>query len=392
MKKGKIVAIVISIFLVVVFLTLSLLYAFLPVFKNAFDNAFRKDNMSTTSASTFETREVLKELENKVVKIENDLVIFEDELKNTNEDNSVKIEELSKKIDDIKTELVVIKYQINLIKNNLSNYSNPNLFINGDFKINQRGLKAYSNYGYTIDRWLLMGNEQASLVVNEDNTITLTNNSNQDCYFVQYVEHSEIMFNRKVTLSMKYSSNNFTGSFTGYNGNQNIFGKVISFENTFVSETATIPSDGDYLKIGVLVPSNQSITIEFMKLEFGEIFTEYNPRLYAEEFNLCQRYYFSLGKANEYIAVGIGQFNTGNTIFCSGLYSIQMRIAPTTKLTGILKIRSGNLYLDSTNVSNFGSEKTFQLSITTSGTQTAGYACDLFLDKGAYLTFDAEIY
>ena len=36
---------------------------------------------------------------------------------------------------------------------NAVNYSNPNLLINPDFRINQRGLTEYTDSGYTVDRW-----------------------------------------------------------------------------------------------------------------------------------------------------------------------------------------------------------------------------------------------
>ena len=53
--------------------------------------------------------------------------------------------------------------------------SNPNLLINPDFKINQRGQSTYSispGSGYTVDRWKLWN---GTLTVNSDGTITLKN-------------------------------------------------------------------------------------------------------------------------------------------------------------------------------------------------------------------------
>lgn len=32
-------------------------------------------------------------------------------------------------------------------------FSNPNLLINPDFKINQRGATSYEKQGYSVDRW-----------------------------------------------------------------------------------------------------------------------------------------------------------------------------------------------------------------------------------------------
>lgn len=54
------------------------------------------------------------------------------------------------------------------------NISNPNLLINPDFKINQRGQNSYSSTkdNYTVDRWKLYN---STLTVNSDKTITLKN-------------------------------------------------------------------------------------------------------------------------------------------------------------------------------------------------------------------------
>lgn len=57
------------------------------------------------------------------------------------------------------------------------NISNPNLLINPDFKINQRGQNSYSSTkdNYTVDRWKLYN---STLTVNSDKTITLKNITN----------------------------------------------------------------------------------------------------------------------------------------------------------------------------------------------------------------------
>jgi len=414
MKKSKIVLIVVSIFLVISIITLSLLYAFLPAFKNAFDKTFKLNkNIPTTNATTT-SRVVLEELENKVVKIENDLIIFEDELKNIDSSNSAKIEELTNKINDVKTELVVIKYQINLIKTNLTNYSNPNLLINGNFSINQRGEESYSaSSEYTVDRWI--NSESSTTVIPSSNGIRLLRNENEKYNrnaIVQSIEKFEFLEGRTVTCSIKVSDNFVTNGvkfglsvsrYANSNSKKLVESSVVT-KNGVYSVTVTLPETFDelkadgynflgfYIEMDFEAEENEYVDIEWAKLEFGSMFTEFNPRLYAEELNLCQRYYLQLGKLIEFEAVGIGQFNTENTVFCSGLYPIEMRISPITELMGILKIRTGNKYLDSTSLNNFGSDKSYQLSVTTNGTQTPGYACDLFLDKNSYLIFNAEIY
>ena len=66
-------------------------------------------------------------------------------------------------------------------------FSNPNLLINPDFKINQRGKSTYSSTGAgaTVDRWL---GTNAKTVVNSDNTVTVSSLSGTG-YFTQHEEN-----------------------------------------------------------------------------------------------------------------------------------------------------------------------------------------------------------
>lgn len=69
-------------------------------------------------------------------------------------------------------------------------FSNPNLLINPDFKINQRGATSYENDTttksvYSVDRWSLYGRK---LAVNSDKSITITATSYRNGTFSQILE------------------------------------------------------------------------------------------------------------------------------------------------------------------------------------------------------------
>lgn len=131
---------------------------------------------------------------------------------------------------------------------NIAEISNPNLLINGDFKINQRGNTSYSTQNqYTLDRWKLV---DGSLSV-EENGITLNGTISQT------LEHTPT---QAVTLSVDQS-----------NGTVN----------------ATYNS-------GVVTLSASNVLISWVKLEYGSFATKFTPRLYAEELALCQRFYQTL--------------------------------------------------------------------------------------------------
>ena len=123
-----------------------------------------------------------------------------------------------------------------------NNVSNPNLLINGDFKVNQRGEITYTETGkYTVDRWRLVSGS----VEVKSNGIMLNGT------IVQKLEHAP-------SMQVVASSNAGT----------------ISYSNGAVTLSTTIAT-----------------LITYAKLEVGTAPTPFSPRVYAEELALCQRYY-----------------------------------------------------------------------------------------------------
>lgn len=274
----------------------------------------------------------------------------------------------------------------------VDNISNQNLIINGDFRINQRGKTTYTeNNKYTADRWQLVG---GSLTINSDGSVTHQALATGQG-IRQYIDHPELLSGLKITFSAKtengldagmrvFVNNVEQGNAVSNSAGDEYLGVIVTFDE--LEET-----DKVYLEL-YSRHDNKSIKWVWAKAETGDYMPGFHPRTYAEELSLCQRYYAKYGYANEYEALGIGQFNTNNTIFSSGLYPIEMRVKPTMKLTGELNVRSGNNYLKASKIENFGSKKSYQFSITTTGSQTAGMACDLFLAQNSFLEYDAEIY
>ena len=170
--------------------------------------------------------------------------------------------------------------------------SNPNLLINGDFSINQRGETRYStNNKYTVDRWNLL---YGSLIVNNDGSVTHTSKNTWQG-IRQYIEYPSRLAGKTVTLSCKCSS---TGPKTiQLNRNSTNLGNISvpTSEDSVLSFSTTIPSDisdDDKLIVILYTPAaGQSITYYWVKLEIGSVATEFSPRPYTEELALCQRYY-----------------------------------------------------------------------------------------------------
>ena len=128
--------------------------------------------------------------------------------------------------------------------------SNPNLLINGNFIINQRGGTIYSTVNkYTVDRWKLVNG-------------TLE------------VKANGILLNGTITQTFeKPPTGELTASVDRSNGEVDA-----SYEN------------------GVFTISAQNILIGWAKLEVGNVATLFCPRSVEMETLDCKRYYVSIGK------------------------------------------------------------------------------------------------
>lgn len=159
--------------------------------------------------------------------------------------------------------------------------SNPNLLINGDFQVNQRGATSYSNGVYTVDRWKL--HDGGSLTVN-DGYVTFSGTAlRQAIEMSNFVEQS-------YTLSVKYKDVGIKSFvFENYDGSYKEI-KVDGFKCALQYST-----NSNSLLV-YLWNGDSDINVEYVKLEQGSVATPFIPRLYAEELALCQRYYTQIIK------------------------------------------------------------------------------------------------
>lgn len=180
-------------------------------------------------------------------------------------------------------------------------FSNPNLLINPDFKINQRGATNYEQQGYSVDRWKIWN-------------VTVTPSANGGI----------------TVKSDKYSD---TGNILQYLENATEGDSTLSCYVTSVSGTVTMVADDDsqvILKQGlnvlhisrstksfkIFLNRGTSITLKWVKLEQGKVATEFIAPNYAEEILKCQRFYVVL----ESSLAGYGANNAIYIPFARGVY------------------------------------------------------------------------
>lgn len=302
--------------------------------------------------------------------------------------------------------------ELNRLSDNVSQLSNPNLLINGDFRVNQRGLTIYKSQTnaniYSLDHWQIGTNAigvtvatKSGEATNYGGGIILSCTSDvPSSYNIlrQHIEDYEIFQGKTLTLSCYVS--NLSGSL-----NLRIFGtnliKSQALQSGLNIMSVTIPSDITRLYIAIsCLGVESSATIEWVKLEMGSTATPYSPRPYAEELALCQRYYLKYSPSNKYSLVALGYVYESMIIIYGVTLPVVMRTVPTIQ-------RSGNLYIRSRSFTKviyptddilFSVQEMcnnmLQVQVSTSSfTFNNGEMSILRVSEtSAYISFDAEIY
>lgn len=205
---------------------------------------------------------------------------------------------------------------------------NPNLLINGDFKIWQRG-EAFErkSSAYTADRWKCSSSDGTTAgngIFRHENGLEIRLKFHRIMYTMEDRDFLNIL-GKKVTLSWSYNG-------------------VIQSE-TIIAENPTI-----FNKIF------QPGVLNWVKLELGEIATPFVPKSYAEELEDCQRYY---EKSYNMSALPGAIINRGQIIFpVNGVQRIdhfisfktRKRIPPTIRIYSAVTGAQGNVSVNSSDL------------------------------------------
>lgn len=256
-------------------------------------------------------------------------------------------------------------------------FSNPNLLINPDFKINQREQNIYNTEPksiYTVDRWSIYMPTGGSVKPNSDGTITVTNNSNDQGWFFQ-------------TLESKIENVVFTANVISVSGIVNIYaddaGKTIT--NTGITSLQSESA----IKCGFVLTANSSITLKWVKLEQGSIATPFVAPNPAEELMKCKRFFYKSPKT--LIVYGINDI-----IYIKSTEVMNMRRAGTV----VILNNDANNYIRyegkiekvSLDVNNFAVSITdgyFRVILKNNNLTNSKIVA---LDLNSVITIDAEIY
>lgn len=180
--------------------------------------------------------------------------------------------------------------------------SNPNLLINGDFRVNQRGQTSYSGTVYGIDRW--QGSAYLTVAPQENGGVVLSVNGGTG-YYVQRIEDSEVLWGKTLTMSLSINGVVYSATATMPNSRPSQGNSYIATQwvNGMVRARLYYYASSHLLAYTIDITDGYTVTIDYAKLEFGSVATAFSPRTYAEELVLCQRYYEKIDirtSANKY--------------------------------------------------------------------------------------------
>lgn len=269
----------------------------------------------------------------------------------------------------------------------------PNLLINPDFAINQRGKQFYSGAAdYCADGWYR--NSEVSVTLTNNGAVFSYTGSSDPCIY-QKVNHTERLLGKTVSFSACIDGEVY--SCTG------IVPALIS-DVQFVAyarldrEKTEPTSDIPHIRIQMSASLNSMICVlnnipncEWTKLEIGSVPTPFSPPDTATELTKCQRIYQVLKGAMCHIGSGYIIASTSAMV----VVPIQpMRKAPTINLVGKIFITtagySGNGSIEATEFSSkpscLADSSVISLPLTIPEVNVSGQGCTAqFRDADSYI-------
>lgn len=270
--------------------------------------------------------------------------------------------------------------------------SNPNILINGDFRINQRGKSEYrkQGYSYTVDRWkVYVGDENSDYIITPSSNggITLNNiNGTGGLTLLQFLEEDyEIFAGKTFVVSAKINGVIYSAvaNFPETEPTSALLANV-SFYDGLGALSVIFDTYRKKISIEVSLYGNTEIFIDYVKMELGLIATPNSPRLYAEELALCQRYY---QKVSMY-GVGGGKSTEGTGVFAVSIPTT-LRTNPTITTLENIIIRGNAKYENITSIELASLQNNLLVFNVKSPNLEGNYT---YLLSGGLISVDAEIY
>ena len=278
--------------------------------------------------------------------------------------------------------------------------SNPNLLINPDFAINQRGQSTYtgiSAYTYTVDRWCIWKyncDNYGTVTVNDDGSLSVDGTLGaDDAILTQTMEYGAALVGKTVTLSLEVSEINGAISIQQHKNN-------LSTLNISAPGVHKITFDWDNSSNRIVIDNTNCThyTVKWIKLELGSAATPFVPPDPATELLGCQRYFTIYKHQNatsstDKCTIGVGYALTSSIVYALlPIAAMRSGVTATISHSGLSLISGADTVVDYTSVTApEQTDSTVQVVFTVSG-QTPGAVYRLrLMDSNAYLAVSKEL-
>lgn len=220
---------------------------------------------------------------------------------------------------------------------NLPTISNPNLLINSDFRnpINQRDGVVYEGHDrrvYTIDRWCHNATDYGRKLEVCSGYVRYSNpNSTYQSFWFQQFERVLPSDYYTITVNVKSVSGNnvWVGNMIRDGSGQPVWGNATCFNLQPGINTFTV--NGEFAGLYFQASVSSAVELYWVKLECGKTSTQFSPRLFQEELNLCQRFFSIMGGTR---APGVEQDTNANTFTYVIPRTCMMALAPELSIRG----------------------------------------------------------
>lgn len=263
-------------------------------------------------------------------------------------------------------------------------FSNPNLLINSDFKINQRGATSYEKMGYSVDRWKIWN---VTVTPNANGGITIKNDKYTDTgTFLQYLENAT---EGDSTLSCYVTSVSGTVTMVADDNSQVVLKQGLNVVHTSASTKA----------FTIFLNQGTSITLKWAKLEQGKHATAFVHPIYSEEYQKCMWYFQPITGARSV-------FFSDSKIYLNIPEVNSMRISKPSVDSSNITLEgwiytgasSDAITVDRPDITNASVDNYKELALTPSSallsklSQRGGSTISYVIKVGGGINLDAEIY
>lgn len=172
----------------------------------------------------------------------------------------------------------------------------PNLLINGDFNVNQRGQSSYSGESakatYTLDMWYLSASAYVSTTINSDGSVTFTNSHSS----------SELSLSQSIGGKLSYPC----VAVIKLQGEATASVKFTAAGRVAISDDCAVQiiDDGNRHIFQIRCSAGKSITVEYAALYEGDVAYKHVREDYATALMRCERYL----EVGQYVCYGHGDY------------------------------------------------------------------------------------